>query len=136
MQIHSTWTQISKVGSSCENLGKLLLGYCVALIASIGFTDHQFELIVGHCLAQFHRDVLQVLECDQLLVVTGEQLVSPLNFFLRLLFVHLGSHNLQELCVVDGVGVLLVLLFGVDVWNQLFNFILFGFKAEGSEGHL
>ena len=116
-------------------MGELLLGDGQVLVASVGLGDHQLELVVRHGLAQLHCDFLQVLERDHPLVVEGEELKGPLDFLLRLLLVHFGCHDLQELRVVDGVVVFLVLILGVQVRQQLLDLVFLGLKTQGPQCH-
>ncbi len=81
----------------------------------VGLGNHEFELVVSHSLPQFLCDPLQVFESDGLLVFESEELEGPLDLFLRLFFVHLRSHDLQELCIIYRIRVFFVLLLSVDL---------------------
>mmetsp|Transcript_76321 Transcript_76321/g.192110 ORF Transcript_76321/g.192110 Transcript_76321/m.192110 type:complete len:202 (-) Transcript_76321:42-647(-) len=109
---------------------ELFLVYLTISVA-VSLVDHLLELLVGHALAQFLRDALQVLEGDLACLVIVEQAKCLQDLVLGVAIQDLVGHHLQELLIADGATAVVV-----HVRNHLLDFFLLRLEAKGTHCHL
>merc|ERR1712066_33299 len=74
-----------------------LLFVDLPISVSVGFVDHLLQLLVGHPLAEFLCDPLQILEGDLACLVVIEETEGLQDLVFGISVQDLVSHHLQEL---------------------------------------
>ena len=119
-----------QVGLS-EDLDEVFLAN-LAVFVFVRLLDHLHYFVVAHVVAQFARDLLQLLEGDGLRVVAaGEEAEGLLHFFLGVALGHLRAHHSQEVHPLNHARV-----FGHVLGHQVFDLLLGGLEAQRAEGDL
>merc|ERR1711964_706443 len=98
---------------------------------SLSAVHHLLKLVVGHVLAEFLADTLQVLEGDGAGLVVVEQLEHLEEVLTGVLALLAGSHHGKELIEVDGAVAI-----GVDAVDELADLVRLGIHPKGLHGDL
>lgn len=102
--------------------------------------NHLLNLRLGHVLAEFGGDALQILKCDVVLLL-GKQDESFLQLLLAVPLRHLRRHYVHKVVQVNRDHAFLVFVAVAvvsvirELRNQTFDFLLCGLEAEGAQGH-
>jgi len=124
--VSEVWALCSEqVGLSHNSIELFLADLTVSVAVSL--VDHLLNLVVGHILAEFFGDALEILKGDLVCVVVVEQAESLRHLLLGVSFSHLGGHHVAELVVVNDARAVFI-----DVLDHLLNFCGLWFEAECS----
>ena len=110
-------------------------------IRLVRLVQHLLQLVIGHRLFQLHRDSLQVLEVDEVLVLRKED-EGLLELLLGVTLAELGGHDALKAGVVDRdeslvvLLAVLVLLVVRQVLYQVLDLLFGGLEAESAQSHL
>merc|ERR1719261_48382 len=126
------WCNIvsSEEVSLFHNAQELLLVH-LAVAITICLINHFLKLFVGHPLSKLLRHALQILERNLASFIIIEETERLEDLVLGVTIQDLMCHHLQEFFIFNGTTAIVV-----DVRDHLLDFLLFGFEAECTHGHL